>query len=528
MRQQLPSTNSVSMKYPIGLQDFASIRNNDFVYVDKTKHIYNLANNGKYYFLSRPRRFGKSLLISTLEAYFSGKRELFHHLYVEAVEQKWDKYPIFHLDLNTENYSTPESLTYRLEKNLSTWEALYGSDNSEKTSSLRFEGIIRRAYEKTGRGVVILVDEYDKPMVQAIDNEELQEEYRNTLKAFYSVMKTQDRYIRFALLTGVSKFSKVSIFSDLNNLDDISMDHRYADICGMTDDEIHRYFDNEIHVLAQENNLTVADAYDKLKRLYDGYRFLNEGPRLYNPFSLLQTLSKKRFGDYWFETGTPSFLVKLLKETNYKLDDLTRDEQTADMLNSIDSYRNNPIPLIYQSGYLTIKDYDEEFKMYKLGFPNKEVESGFINYLLPFYLPKEKKENTTFIRTLVRNIETGDVEGFMERLSDLFLDGDYQVMGKMELYFQNVMFVIFRVLGFFVEVERRTYKGRIDMVVKTKNYVYIIELKLDGTVEEALQQIRDNDYIAPYRHDSRQKILLAINFSSTTKTINDWKKSVEE
>src|SRR5574344_1391296 len=360
------------MKYPIGIQNFESLIHDGYVYVDKTALIYQLADQGRYYFLSRPRRFGKSLLISTMEAYFSGKKELFEGLAIEKLEQKWAKHPILHLDLNTAKYSNADSLEKRLDITLSQWEQLYGALPAETTPELRFEGIVRRAYEKTGERVVILVDEYDKPMLQAINNEALTNEYRDTLKAFYSVLKTQDGYIKFAFLTGVTKFGKVSVFSDLNNLNDISMDKRYIDICGITEKELHAYFDEDVVRLGMLYKQSTDTCYAKLKEQYDGYHFEAATIGLYNPFSILNVLSKQKFSDYWFETGTPSYLVQLLKDADYEWPDLTQEHITADVLNSIDSMSQNPIPVIYQSGYLTIKDYDERFNMYELGFPNKE------------------------------------------------------------------------------------------------------------------------------------------------------------
>src|SRR5574344_192149 len=404
------------MKYPIGIQTFEKIHNDGYVYVDKTELIYKLADTGSYYFLCRPRRFGKSLLISTMDAYFSGKRELFKGLGIENLEQKWTQYPILHLDLNNERYDTPESLNHILDLNLSHWEKLYGSYEKEKSFSLRFAGIVKRACEKTGERVVILVDEYDKPMLQAINDEELTKEYRKTLKAFYSVLKTQDGYIKFAFLTGVTKltygrscsrstenastlcshsnatFGKVSVFSDLNNLTDISMDERFIDICGITEKELHTYFDEDITRLGEKYELSKDGCYAKLKEQYDGYHFEANTEGLYNPFSILNVLAKQKFSDYWFETGTPSYLVQLLKDADYELPDMTQSHITADVLNSIDSMSQNPIPVIYQSGYLTIKDYDERCNMYELGFPNKEVENGFMNYLLPYYTPVKKTE----------------------------------------------------------------------------------------------------------------------------------------
>ena len=511
------------MIYPIGIQDFEKLRSDGYVYVDKTDHIYRLATTGSYYFLSRPRRFGKSLLLSTIEAYFSGKRELFCNLAISDMEKEWTVYPILHLDLNTAKYDAPESLLNVLNDTLAGWESKYGTSPTEITPELRFKGIIRRACEKTGRRVVILVDEYDKPMLQSIGNVALQDEYRSILKAFYSVLKTQDRYIRFAFLTGVTKFGKVSVFSDLNNLDDISMDERYIDICGITGQEIHRYFDGRVTELSRKNNMTADECYAKLAKTYDGYHFETDTVGIYNPFSLLNTLNKLRFGSYWFETGTPSFLVYLLKQSDYDLNNLQNEPVSVDLLNSVDSMSQNPIPVIYQSGYLTIKGYDERFQQYRLGFPNDEVETGFIRYLLPMYTPVNENKTEFFIANFISDVENGRPEVFMERLQSFFSDGDYRIAGTMELYFQNSMYLIFKMMGFYTDVERTTSRGRIDITVKTADYIYVMELKLDGSADEALEQIETRGYAAPFAADKRKVYKIGINFSSGTRGIEEWK-----
>lgn len=375
------------MKYPIGIQNFEKIRKEKYVYVDKTALIYKLASEGSYYFLSRPRRFGKSLLISTMSAYFNGRKELFKGLAMENLEKDWVSYPILHLDLNTGKYDSVDSLYHVLDDFLAKLEAVYGTFHSEATLELRWKGLIERVAKKEGQRVVILVDEYDKPMLQAINDDKLQENFRNTLKAFYSVLKTQDQYIKFAFLTGVTKFGKVSVFSDLNNLVDISMDERYQDICGISDKEIHEYFEDGILRLSERYNSSYDDTCARMRKRYDGYHFVENGIGIYNPFSLLNTFSTGKYGSYWFETGTPTFLVSLLQRDHFYLPDLTEQQVTADFLNSIDSIDRSPIPIMYQSGYLTIKDYDEEFKFYTLGFPNEEVEEGFINSLPTRHLP---------------------------------------------------------------------------------------------------------------------------------------------
>ena len=368
------------MKYPIGIQDFEDLQRNGYAYVDKTNFVYKLADEGKYYFLSRPRRFGKSLFLSTLEAYFQGKKELFEGLAIYDLETEWKKYPIFHIDLNTANFREKDSLYTVLNDYLTTWESKYGARESEATLALRFQGVIARAAEKEGCGVVILIDEYDKPILQTLRDPELQAEHRAQLKAFYSVLKTQDRYIKFAFLTGVTKFGKVSVFSDLNNLTDISMDHRYISICGMTEKELLTNFKEGIGELASANEDNETETIDKLRMRYSGYHFEENSEEIYNPFSVLNTLANSRYDDYWFKADTHTFLIDILKKHDYCMTDLNKAQVKANMMNNVDF---NPIPVIYQSGYLTIKSYDERFKNYQLGFPNKEVEEGILNTLLP-------------------------------------------------------------------------------------------------------------------------------------------------
>lgn len=368
------------MKYPIGIQDFEDLQRNGYAYVDKTNFVYKLADEGKYYFLSRPRRFGKSLFLSTLEAYFQGKKELFEGLAIYDLETEWKKYPIFHIDLNTANFREKDSLYTVLNDYLTTWESKYGTRESEATLALRFKGVIARAAEKEGCGVVILIDEYDKPILQTLRDPELQAEHRAQLKAFYSVLKTQDRYIKFAFLTGVTKFGKVSVFSDLNNLTDISMDHRYISICGMTEKELLTNFKEGINELAEANGDTEETTIAKLKARYDGYHFEENTVGIYNPFSVLNTLAKSRYDDYWFKANTHTFLFDILKKHDYCITEFSKAQIKANMMNNVDS---NPFLVIYLSGYLTIKSYDERFKNYQLGIPNKEIEEGILNTLLP-------------------------------------------------------------------------------------------------------------------------------------------------
>ena len=521
------------MKLPIGIQDFESLRIDGYAYIDKTEHIYRLVSEGRYYFLSRPRRFGKSLLISTIKALFQGKRELFAGLAIDQKEDwDWAVHPVMHLDLNTEKYDKPETLYDRINLFLEENEQIYGKREAERSLGTRFEGIIKRAYEKTGQRVVILVDEYDKPLLQAIGNKELQDEYRGTLKGFYGALKSMDGCIKFAMLTGVTKFGKVSVFSDLNNLRDISLDYDFHSICGITEQELLSYFPTQIDALAERSKLTREECIEKLRKMYDGYHFDEDSPGIYNPFSVLNTFQTRKFGSYWFETGTPTYLVELLRRHYYDLEEMATSEVTADVLNSIDAESTNPIPVIYQSGYLTIKGYKSEFKKYILGFPNEEVAEGFIKYLAPFYLDNREQRSVFDIEKFTSDVREGKPEQFLSRLKSLFASAPYDsVKGDKENHFQNMMWVVFKMMGFYSQTEYRTSDGRIDLLIETPQYRYIMEFKLDGTAEEALQQIKDKNYQLQFFGDSlatsngwggAKTYIIGVNFSKETRTIDKW------
>ena len=510
-------------KLPIGIQTFEKIRREGCLYVDKTKFVWDLVSTGVPYFLSRPRRFGKSLLLSTFEAYFEGKKELFEGLAIEKLEEKWDKHPVLHLDLNAEKYDTIESLNAILSYQLTQWEAIYGKGEDETTLTNRFKGVIQRANEQTGKGVVVLVDEYDKPLLQSFHNEELFEAYRTTLKAFYGVLKSADKYLRFAFLTGVTKFSQVSVFSDLNQLNDISMDRNYAAVCGLTQQELLDNFQPELEALAEENELSFDETVELMTRQYDGYHFHPKGEGMYNPFSVLNAFDKKEFGNYWFQTGTPTFLVKSLQQADYDLRTLMEGVETPAI--NFTEYRaeaNNPISLIYQSGYLTIKDYDNRFKIYKLGFPNDEVRYGFLNFLVPFYTPITDDKKSFYIGQFVRELENGDTDAFMQRFEAFFADFPYELNDKTERHYQVVVYLIFKLMGQFTQAEVHSAQGRADAIVQTPKYVYVFEFKLNGTAEEALQQINDKGYAVPFQTDSRQIVKVGVEFSTETRNVKRW------
>ena len=505
---------------PIGIQDFEKLRKENYLYVDKTALMHRLVSTGSYYFLSRPRRFGKSLLISTLKAYFLGKKDLFEGLAVEQLEQKWTVHPVLHLDLNTAKYKEPGKLNMVLNNALSQWEEIYGARPNEADFGMRFEGIIQRAYDKTGELVVVLVDEYDKPLLETIGDEALQDDYRSTLKSFYGALKSKDGCIKFAMLTGVTKFGKVSVFSDLNNLNDISLDNDYYNICGISEEELKGVFEPYVNRLAEARKMTQSEAYSELKRNYDGYHFTEEAPGMYNPFSLLNALHKRSFGSYWFETGTPSYLVELLKRHDFKLDELKGDEVTSNVLSAIDASSTNPIPVIFQSGYLTISGYDEEFKLYSLDFPNEEVREGFMLYLMPYYTSVSENKTGFQIRSFVREVKSGDITAFMTRLESFFANTPYDLIKDTENHYQNVLFILCNLCGLYTKAEFHTSNGRVDMTIETPDYVYIFEFKYNGTAEEAMSQIKEKNYAQPFLASGKKIALIGANFSGETRNID--------
>ena len=509
-------------KLPIGIQTFEEIRKENYLYVDKTAMVYQLANVGKPYFLSRPRRFGKSLLISTFEAYFQGRKDLFEGLAIEKLETEWKEYPVFHLDLNAEKYDSKEALEQVLSRNLSLWEDRWGKDAAEDTIASRFAGVLRRTYEQTGKQAVVLIDEYDKPLLQAILDEPLLEEYRRTLKAFYGVLKSADRYLRFVFLTGVTKFAQVSVFSDLNQLNDISMDYAYNSLCGITKEELSSNFVPEIKNLGEFLGLTFEEIVDRLEKQYDGYHFCEDTTvGLFNPFSVLNALQKLKLGNYWFQTGTPTYLVDLLKQSDYDLRLLINGIETTN--SAFSEYRaeaNNPLPMIYQSGYLTIKHYDIEVDLYSLKFPNYEVCYGFLNFLVPYYTNVSDDETGFHIAKFIRELRSGDIEAFMERLKVFFAGMPYELSENTERHYQAIFYVVFTLMGQFVETEVRSARGRADAVVKTKDFIFVFEFKLNGTAEEALKQIDEKGYLIPYTLDGRKLVKVGVNFSKEKRNID--------
>ena len=512
------------MLYPIGIQDFEKIRRDGYVYVDKTDLVFRIAMNGGYYFLSRPRRFGKSLFVSTLEAYFRGRKELFDGLAIAGLEKDWVQYPVFRLDLSGASYTSESVLDSKLNAFLTRYEQLYSSVSDEPVASVRFDALIQTAFTKTGKPVVILIDEYDKPIVDNLGDDALSDTFRRQLQGFYSVMKAKDACIRFAFLTGVTKIGKLSVFSGLNNLKDISMDARYADICGISERELREYFPESVRELAEANRLPVEECYGKLARMYDGYHFCEDSDGMYNPFSLLNTFDSLKFRQYWIETGTPSFLVEVMKRTDYDVTGLASVEADSTLLTEIDTAFHNPVPLLYQSGYLTIKSYDEATGIYTLGFPNLEVKNGSLSFLLNYYTTA-RGSGSLLIRQMSGDLVNGRPKDFMKRMEAFFARQNYQIQGDAERDFQYAMGIILQLLGENVTVhtEDATSEGRMDILVETPQFVYIVEIKINDTPEAALEQIEARGYARKFADDPRRVFKIGIRFCPESRCIDSWK-----
>lgn len=497
------------------------LREDGYVYVDKTGFIEKLIKEGKYYFLSRPRRFGKSLLLSTIEAFYQGRKDLFEGLEISRMEHDWHPHPVLHMAMNANKCQTVHDLEATIESFLYYYEQLYGRNEPSDSLALRFGALIRSAYNKTGKRVVILIDEYDKPLLDSVGNKALQDDLRAILKGFYSNLKNGDQYIQFAMLTGVSRFGKLSIFSDLNNLQDISLSEKYSAICGMTIEEIRDNFDAGVRELADNNDISVEEAYAQLKDNYDGYHFSPSSPDIYNPFSLLSALSNGYFGAYWFSTGTPTFLVRMIRDMQIDLRDLEHLEENIDDLMDASFDLSNAVPIMYQSGYLTIHDYDSRFRIAKLGYPNREVEHGFLNGLMKIYTSNSQGRSEFDVRRFVLDVEAGRIDDFMTRLQALFSGYQYDQidLGNLELHYRNVIYLVMRLMGFYTHAEMRTAAGRIDLLVKTPMYLYLFEFKVNESALAAMDQINSRDYLLPFHADGRKIVKVGVNFDDTIRSI---------
>lgn len=520
--------SNTPVRYPIGIQSFESLRNLSYLYIDKTELLFNLVTTSKNVFLSRPRRFGKSLLLSTLKAYFEGKKELFKGLAIEQLETEWQPHTVLTLSLANFNPTGDGNLYEILDNQFKIWEQEYEVKIQSADLSSRFGNIIRAANAMSGRWVVILVDEYDHPLISSMHDEEKIEEYRQLLKSIYVNIKDLDQYIRFAMLTGVSRFSKMTIFSGLNNLRDISLNQQYAAICGITEKELLENFRQGIEMLAENNDTNYEGAVKLLKDNYDGYHFTKNSPDIYNPFSLLWAMADGEIGSYWFQSGTPEFLVRQIQKGNSFLPEMFEETVDESILTSNDIFDTQPTALLYQTGYLTIKRFEKPDE-YHLGIPNLEVRKGLFENLAKYYFDKGDTVVYNNVRQVRKLLETRNIDEAMERLRTFMAGIPYEFSEKAnELHYENNLFIIFMLIGVNARPEWHTSNGRIDLLLSMRNNIYIIELKRDGTPDEALAQIHAKDYARQFTGDPRPIVNLGITFSTETRNITAWKVEVGE
>ena len=514
-----------NLALPIGIQSFKEIRTNNYLYVDKTEQIFNLIQSGKVYFLSRPRRFGKSLLVSTMDAFFSGKKELFSGLKIEKLKKDWKSYPVFYFDFGGKEYKTRKDLEEKLFNILENIKSKYELSTSQTVPELIFSELIKSASEKYGKNVVVLVDEYDKALLETVENKNENEDCRSLLRGFFGVLKPCDAYLKFVFITGVTKFSKVSIFSDLNQLNDISLSTSAQDICGITQRELETYFSDEIKALACENAITEEECLKDLKDKYDGYHFSKELVDVYNPYSILKTFSDRFFGTYWFETGTPTFLIKQLEHNNYDLYNFSDGVEYSipTLMNKSDA-DFDIVQLLYQTGYITIKEWNKELNTFILKYPNHEVEYSFLSILMPSFLKQNQRTSDFWIREFYKDIKDGNVDSFMTRLKSIVASVPYSTDKRpCEHDFQITIYLIFTLLGQFTSAESYTNKGRIDCVVETSDIVYIFEFKVNETAQDALNQIVYKKYDEKFLSAKKKIIKIGVSFDSNTKKLSDWK-----
>lgn len=508
--------------YPIGQQSFQVLREGGALYVDKTMYVDSLVNSqSKYYFLARPRRFGKSLFLSTLKCFFEGKRELFKGLFIDSTDWEWQPYPVLHLDFNTQRYSDHSDLDSVLSNTFKDWEREYSVTDVAENFSERFENIIKAAHENTGKQVVILVDEYDKPLVNNLNNDDDFEFFRKKLASIYSNFKSSADHIKLAFLTGVSRFSRLSVFSDLNNLRDISFMDEYSGICGISEEEVHQYFEEGITEMAHFNSETYKEASQKLKENYDGYQFSKFGKDMYNPWSLLNALSSREIANYWNMTGMPTIIAESLKRINADLEKSLNVKCSFKELVGLDLRSPQPTALLYQTGYITIKDYDKTQNMFTLGIPNNEVKEGLFDILIPYYINTKTNIPEELIYEFVYDLTKGCPEAFMKRLEAYFASIPFKLRISNEHDLRNAIYIFMSLLGIKVHAELETSDGAIDITIKTPDYIYIIELKYNKSAQAAIDQIREKDYPLPFATDSRKVYLIGANFNSRKRRFDD-------
>ena len=510
-------------KYPIGIYTFEEIVGSNYLYVDKTAHVYNVTHNFKYVFLSRPRRFGKSLLVDTLQCYFEARKELFEGLNLAQMETEWVKHPVLRFDMSRLKNKDIESLKQTLNGMLCDYETIYGTPSYDTSFGARLEFLIKSAYAQTGQKVVLLIDEYDSPMLEVFHDKEKLSEVRDILRNFYSPIKICDAQLRFGFITGITKFSQMGIFSGINNLMDVSMLDDYSDICGITKEELLTQCKSDIESMAQKTECSFDEMFGKLTENYDGYHFSENSKDIFNPYSLIKAFATNKLGQYWFDSGTPTFLFNIVDQ--FKTD-LTKLEGTKVLVQDFSispEGATSALPILYQSGYLTIKGYDPEYEEYTLGFPNREVRLGFLYAFMPSVTNTSSQQNSSMLLGVTRALKAGDVDSAMTSIKAFIASMPYHYDNTKEPDFQTIMYMIFSLLGMYVKVEVASALGRADAIIETRNYVYVIEYKVNHSVDEALQQIEDKGYATPYLSDPRKLIKIGMNFSSECRGLESWK-----
>ena len=510
-------------RYPIGIQTFSELVNKHYLYIDKTEYVYRMAHgNSKYLFLSRPRRFGKSLLTSTLHAYFEGRKDLFKGLAIEQLETEWTPYPVLHFDMSTAKHADKEALVLELERKLLQYEQIYGRGEGDILPNQRLEGLIQRAYKQTGKGVVVLIDEYDAPLLDVVHEDENLPVLRNVMRNFYSPLKACDPYLRFVFLTGITKFSQLSIFSELNNIENISMDEAYAAVCGITQEEMETQMSVDVDLLASGLKLTREETLQQLKDNYDGYHFTWPSPDIYNPFSLLNAFSKKRLDSYWFGSGTPTYLIEMLRKYHVLPQQIGGRDVLASSFDAPTERMIDIAPLLYQSGYITIKGYSKLARLYHLDIPNREVRTGLMESLLPGYVHEYTADGLTTVALFYESLYRNDVDAALRLLQQFLSTVPYCDHTDYEGHYQQLLYVIFSLLGMYVDVEVRTPRGRVDVVLRMHSTLYLIELKVNKDAASALRQIDLKEYPERFAQCGLPIVKVGINFDREKHTISDW------
>ena len=511
-------------KYPVGMQTFDEIREKSYLYIDKTKYIVDFREKGmKYVFLSRPRRFGKSLFASTLQAYFEGRKELFEGLAIADYEKEWVKHPVLHFDLSGAKHFDVDALNSYLNLRLLPYEELYGKGEGENYPNERLAGIVKRAYEKTGEKVVVIIDEYDAPLLDVVHEKENLQPLRRIMQNFYSPLKMLDPYLEFTFITGITKFSQLSIFSELNNLDNISMFDQYSAICGISKTELTTQMKPDIEALGEDLGMTYEECLTELTRFYDGYHFSEKSEDIFNPFSLVKALNARKIAPYWFGSGTPTYLIKTLQKYHVNVMDIEKKSCDVDDFDVSPEMMTSALPLLYQSGYLTIKKYNPMLHRYTLEYPNREVKIGMLKSLAPNYLSPISLDNNSLVGDFLEMLYDGDVEGAMIRLKAYLASISNRLSNKNERDFQTVFYLIFNLMGAHMRVEEDSAIGRADAVVYMPDAVFVFELKYDGSAEEAIKQIDEKGYLIPYSAEGKRLFKIGVNYDSNQRTISDWK-----